>query len=145
MHIKCLQHVEYDPTGRSYQSYKNSKPTWEDVESSIRRLDRFRFPFVWLWATDDSEKQTLDGEGDVFTVMGGEGAYWLAGSFNGFFERRIDYPERGDSTVEVWTSDQGMTTLERHVCRDLEAVIRAVKYFSEHRDFDPALRWGKGP
>ena len=74
-------------------------------------------------------------------VMGGDGAYWLAGTFGGYFQRRLDYPERGEQAVEVWTSDQGFADTERHVCRDVEAAIRAARYYAERGGFDPSLRW----
>jgi|GEM_PF-1014258 len=141
MHVKCLEHVEYGPNGWGYESHKKRHPSWDEIELAIRRLDRFLFPYVFLWATEDVKEQVLDDGGDYLNVMGGEGAYWIAGSFNGYFERRVDYPEQGEGRVEVWTSDQGMTTLERHVLHDLEAVIRTVRYYCDHGDFDPAIRW----
>jgi hypothetical protein len=55
-----------------------------------------------------------------------------------------DSPERGDEEVAVWTSDQGFADAERHICRDLEAVIRAARYYDEHGGFDPSLPWGEG-
>ena len=144
MHIKCLEWVTYGPTSSGWRAEKVWNPTWDEIESAIRRLDRFRYPFVWLWETEDESQQCVDGTGQLLEVMGGEGVWWLAGSFGGYFQRRLDYPERGEEEVTVWTSDQGYSDAERHMCRDLGVVIRAARYYADHGDFDPALRWGDG-
>jgi hypothetical protein len=141
MHVKCLEYVVYGPAGRKWKAHKVWNPTWNAIEQAIRRLDRFRYPFAWLWATEDESKQTIDGTGELLEVMGGEGVWWLAGSFDGYFQRRLDYPERGDAEVAVWTSDQGFADAERHLCRDIEAVLRAARHYYEHGGFDPSLRW----
>jgi hypothetical protein len=114
MHVKCLEWVVYGPTGWGWKAHKLWHPAWDDIELAIRRLDRFQHPFAWLWHTEDESKQTIDGTGEVLEVMGGEGVWWLAGSFEGYFQRRIDYPERGEQEVQVWTSDQGFADAERH-------------------------------
>lgn len=42
----------------------------------------------------------------------------------------------------VWTSDQGFADAERHICRDVEAVVRAAKHYCEHSgELDPSLPW----
>jgi hypothetical protein len=144
MHVKCLEYVVYGPTGWGWKSHKIWNPSWDEIDHAIRRLDRFCYPFAWLWATEDERKQTIDGTGELLEVVGGEGVYWLACSMDGYFQRRIDYPERGEAEVAVWTSDQGLSDAERHICRDLEAVIRAARYYCEHGGFDPSLQWGEG-
>lgn len=144
MHIKCLEWVVYGPTGWGWKAEKVWYPTWDVVEQAIRRLDQFRYPFVWLWETEDESQQAIDGIGQLLEVMGGEGVWWLAGSFEGYFQRRLDYPERGEQEVRIWTSDQGYGDAERHVCRDIEAVVRAARYYADHGGFDPSLQWGEG-
>ncbi len=144
MHVKCLEWIVYGPSGRGWKSEKICFPLWSDIETAVRRLDRFRYPFAFLWETEEEDKQTIDGIGQVLEIMGGEGAWWLAGSFEGYFQRRIDYPERGEQEVLVWTSDQGFADAERHICRDIEVVVEAARYFADHGGFDPALQWGEG-
>jgi hypothetical protein len=94
-----------------------------------------------LWATEDESKHTIDGAGELLEVMGGKGIYWLAGSFDEHFQRRLDYPERGETLVPIWTSDQGFDDARRHTCEDIEAVIKAARYYYEHGGFDPSLKW----
>jgi hypothetical protein len=144
MYVKSLGWVEYGPTGWGWQSERILNPTWADIERAIRRLDRFRYPFVHLWITEDESKQLINGSGEVMEVIGGDGAWWLAVSLNGSFQQRIDYPERGDQEVPVWTSDQGFADAERHICRDLDVVLRAARHFAEHRELDPELQWDDG-
>jgi hypothetical protein len=143
MHIKCLEYVVYGPNGRGWKAEKVRHPAWDDIERAIRRLDRFHYPFAFLWATEDESQQVIDGTGELLEVVGGEGVWWLAGSFDGSFQRRLDDPELGEEEVAVWTSDQGFADAERHICRDVEAVIRAARYYAEHGGFDPALSWEK--
>lgn len=141
MHVKVLEYIEYPPDGGAVKSTKVPDPSLADIEAAVRRLDRERFPFLFLWPSADEQEHELSGDYDAFEVMGGAGVYWLAGTFDGYFQRRLDDPERGEQAVEVWTSDQGFTDAERHICRDVEAAIRAAWYYAEHGGFDPSLRW----
>ncbi len=140
MHVKSLGYTVYDASGWGWKSHKVANPTWDDVWHAIHRLNRFEYPFLSLWATEDERKHTYD-DGGLFEIMGGNGAYWLAGTFDGFFQRRLNNPEQGEAEVAVWTSDQGFTDAERHICRDIEAVIRAARYYCDHGGFDPTLKW----
>lgn len=140
MHVKCLEYIVYGPSGWGWKSHKVLHPCWDDVEKAIRRLNRFEFPYPLLWATDD-EKMHSHNDGCLLEVMGGEGSYWLAGTFDGHFQRRLDYPDQGEAETEVWTSDQGFADAERHICHDVEAVIRAAHFFCVHGGFDPSLPW----
>jgi hypothetical protein len=143
MHVKVLDYVVYSENGCSWETHKVVHPTWQQIDGAIRKLDRFRYPFLFLWPTEDESKHIIDGSADVLEVMGGEGAYWLAGSSaNGLFQRRLNYPDRGNKEVVVWTSDQGFADAERHVCRDVEAVVQAAKHYCEHAgELDPSLPW----
>ena len=143
MHVKCLEWVVYR-SHWDWSSEKLRRPAWADIEAAVRRLDRFHYPFVWLWATEEGSPPALDGTSESLEVMGGEGVWWLAGTFEGYFQRRLDYPERGEKEVRLWTSDQGFVSVERHVCRDIEAVVQAVRYYADNGGFDPSLRWGEG-
>src|SRR5258707_1203541 len=145
MHVQVLEYIEYpDGNKEPYRSHSVLYPSWEEIEAAIRRLDQHRFPFLFLWPTTDEALHEITGaceECEVFEVMGGEGGWWLAGTFDGYFQRRIDYPERGEQEVDVWTSDQGFADAARHICRDIEAVIRAAHYYAEQGGFDPSLSW----
>jgi Immunity protein Imm1 len=141
MHAKVLDVVEYADDGVRNRTTKTASPTWAQIEAAIRRLDRFHFPFLFLWPTEDARKHYVDGDCEVFEVMGGEGVYWIAGSLDGYFQRRFLNPEGGDEDVVVWTSDQGFGAADRHICRDVEVVLRAARYYAEHGGFDPSVSW----
>ena len=141
MHAKVLDVVEYAEDGMRHRTSKTVHPAWGEIEAAIRRLDRFRFPFLFLWPTEDAKKHFVDGYCEVFEVMGGEGVYWDAGSFDGYFQRRYLNPEGGKKDITVWTSDQGFGAAEKHICRDIEVVLRAARYYAEHGGFDPSVSW----
>jgi hypothetical protein len=144
MHAKVLDLTEHPPDGTHWRNSKTQLPAWPQIEAAIRRLDRFRFPFLFLWPSEDHNKHFVDGDCEVFEVMGGEGVYWLAGSFDGYFQRRYVNPEGGDEDVLVWTSDQGFGDAERHICRDIEVVLRVARYYAENGEFDPTVCWEEG-
>ena len=145
MHVQRLEIVEYPPTGEHWISTNVTHPTLADIEVAIRRLDQHRFPFVILWSSVDEATHDVEGGADELEVMGGKGAYWLAGTFRGYFQRRLDDGSGAATEVTVWTSDQGFADAERRVSRDVEAVARAALYFAEHGDFDPRLKWEDPP
>lgn len=140
MHVKCLDYTVYGPTGWGWKSHKVPHPSWDDVAQAIQRLDRFEYPFIHLWGSEDERKHTYE-DCDVFEIMGGNDAYWLAGTFDGYFQRRLDYPEQGEAEIDVWTSDQGFADADRHICHDIQTVIQATRYFFDHGGFDPSLKW----
>jgi mannose-6-phosphate isomerase-like protein (cupin superfamily) len=143
VHVKVLEFIEYPENGEPWRSEKVRVEAWSDIESAIRRLDRNRFPFLFLWPTTDEAHHDLS-EDEVFQVMGGRGAYWVAGNVDGSFERRLHFPEQGGEEVEVWESDQGYAAPARHVCFDVEAVLRAARYYAERGGFDPHFTWYEG-
>ena len=74
--------------------------------------------------------------------MGGKGIYLMAGSVEGFFERRYRNPHpNGDDEVYVWMSDQGFCDDDEFICHDIDVVLRAVRYFCENGGFEPTLSW----
>jgi hypothetical protein len=75
-----LEWAEYARDG-SYRHEKIAGPSWEQIEQAIRRLDKDRYPCVWLWATEDESRHAIDGSAELLEVMGGNGEDWLAGSF----------------------------------------------------------------
>jgi len=145
MFVKCLDCVIYTPEKRtSYSHEKVTAPSWHMIEDAIRRLDQERFPFVWLWASEDDREQEIDGYNEVLEIMGGDGVYWVAGTFGEYFQRRLDNPELGESRVEVCTGECSFGDAERYICRNVEVALQAARYYADHGDFDPSLRWSEG-
>jgi hypothetical protein len=101
--VRVLEYVEYPP-GEHWRVVKVPDPPWADIEAAVRRLDRYRFPFLILWPSADEAEQELSGDVNAFEVRGGQGACWLAGTFGGYFQRRLDYPERGAAVVHPSTA-----------------------------------------
>jgi hypothetical protein len=111
------------------------QPAWADIETAIRRLDRFHYPSATLRLLEDvTDDQQLE-------VMGGEGVYWVAASIEGYTQRRLVNPAGGSQEIAVWTSDQGFADEERFISRDLELVLRVARHFAMHAAFDPAAPW----
>ena len=83
MPVACLTIVVYAETGWNWHLEKMFNPTWDDIVTSIDRLDKFRYPWVWLFIGDETEDVTVD----CLTIMGGDGVYWLglsAGKYDSF-------------------------------------------------------------
>jgi hypothetical protein len=115
MHVKVLEFIEYPEDGSDWLEEKVPVHAWSDIEPFIRRLDRNRFPFLWLWPTEDEAFHDLSEEDEVFQVMGGRGAYSISVNLKGFVHRQLDFPEQGEEEVWVWESDQGSADPARHV------------------------------
>lgn len=126
----------YEANGWTWRTEQIADPTWEDVEAAIRRLERFRYPFVWLYRTSNPEE---DWPYD-FNVIGGEGEYGMDSMADGTYDRYYDQ-SRGDDIIEVWRSDQGATFEAKYCCPSLDTVLRATRYYCEHGTLDPSLFW----
>lgn len=141
MHVKVLEFIEYPENGAPWRSGKVPVAAWSEIESAIRRLDRNRYPFLFLWPTTDEAYHEL-ADDEVFQVMGGRGAWFVSATLAGSFERwSLHFPEQGEEEVRVWESDQGHAAPARHVCFNLEAVIRVARYYAEHGGLDPHFTW----
>jgi len=140
MHAKVLSFVVY----KSHWEWRHediSLPTWEQIEAAIRRLDKFHYPFIYLWPTlHDSEHECTEGR-EWFCVVGGKGEYWFAATIGDRWENHYLNPAAGDQEVDLWTSDQGFAARDRHVCRDPDIVLRATRYYAEHGVYDPSVCW----
>jgi hypothetical protein len=137
MLVKLLSTVVYEEDGWTWRSEDTLCPTWEDIEAAIRRLDKFRYPIVWL---DLKEVPTEDGAGPRFDLVGGYGDYWF-GVFEADKQWRFCDPSQGDDLVPLWTSDQGFSDEARHVCHDLEQVFEAARYFCDTGERTPSSMW----
>ena len=122
-------------TAWSWNEHVVRNPSWAQIEEAVQQLDRFHYPWVWLRLTEE------ESDDNYMTVMGGDGAYWLSISVDGFDQRRLFYPDQGSEEIQVWTSDQGFGDEKSRVCFDLGAVLQAVKFFADTGGFEPSLPW----
>jgi hypothetical protein len=134
--VHLLDVTIYDDKGWPWRTERIRNPTWDDIELAIRRLDRFCYPFVWLFqdvdATEDAPPE--------FNVLGGEGEYTMDYGPEGTELRYFD-PTPGDDEIEVWRSDQGYACQAKYCCPSLDTVLRVTRYFCEHGTFDPSVIW----
>jgi hypothetical protein len=140
MKVELLDVTIYEDDGWTWRTERIRNPSWDEVEAAIRRLDRFRYPFVWLFQNADVEDVALP----EFNVMGGEGEFALEYGPNGTESCYFD-PARGDHEIEIWRSDQGAVREAKYCCPSLDAVLRATRYFCEHGRLDPSLSWQSLP
>ena len=137
MAVRCLSWEVYPETGWGGQTQKLADPTWDQIVASVRRLDRFRYPWVWLFIGDNDEDPTVN----CLTIMGGEGVYWVALSAGKFDQLRLFDPNKGNEEVNLWLSDQGFSDYEFHVTYDIDLVLRIAAYFGETGKPLPAADW----
>ncbi|HZU35524.1 MAG TPA: hypothetical protein VFA18_06445 [Gemmataceae bacterium] len=137
MAIRCLSFVEYGETGWGWQMEKIRNPTWDDVVAAVLRLDKFRFPWVWLFIDENDEDPTVD----CLTIMGGEGVYWVGVSAGKYDQLRLFDRNKSSSQVDVWTSDQGFSDCECHTTNDSELVLRIAKHFGDTGEPLPEASW----
>lgn len=129
MPIRCLGFTTYDRSGYKSKYRKIHNPTWDQIVESIKRLDRFCSPFVFLFNGDNDVDPTVD----CLSIMGGEGVYWVALSSGEHDQLRLYNPdaESDQDEIEIWTSDQGFSDFECHITRDIELIFRIAKHFAE--------------
>jgi hypothetical protein len=137
MPIRCLTAVHYDDTGWNWVLNKTPNPEWESVVTATRRLDKFQYPWIWLFIGDNDEDSTLD----CLTVVGGDGVYWVGLSAGVHDQLRLFDPEKSNREVELWTSDQGFADYEFHTTNDIEIVLQIARHFAETGQPLPSATW----
>ena len=137
MPVRCLTIVVYGETGKDWHFEQTADPTWEEIVASIYRLDKFRYPWVWLFIGDEDE----DASVACLTVMGGDGVYWLGLTAGKYDQLRLFDPNKGTQEVELWTSDQGFADQEAYVTYDIDLVLRIAKHFGETGEPLPEAMW----
>jgi hypothetical protein len=122
-------------------------PTGDDVEAAIRRLDGQRYRWLHLWPTADPADHDPDpGSHEYVEVIGGSGTYLLRVSFDDGRDHCLYFPEWPDRDVVVlpdaWGFVDGMwAESARRICRDVEVVVRVVRYYTENGGLEPSLNW----
>lgn len=135
-----LQITQYSGDGRRWSSRDVIEPRWSEIETAIRRLDQFRYPFIWLLLHGKTLEDCMDD--GYLNIIGGNGVYSIDGATpKGGRRRFFNSKHSRTKQVNVWLSDQGFATQEAFVCFDLATVLRIAKYFYDHRNFDPSIEW----
>jgi hypothetical protein len=134
MLVKKLEVTIYDENGYHWETHETPQPSWGQIEAAIRRLDRFRYPFIFLRLDDYIE------EGEHISIIGGNGAYGIEGFLRKQQRMYRDPNRSGEDEIRVWTSDQGCSLRENEVC-DLETALKAARYVCDKGDYDPDLPW----
>jgi hypothetical protein len=116
------------------------EPTWADIEAAIRRLDRFHYPFVWLYRSAVAEEDA----NPEFNVLGGDSEFAMDATTDTTYHRYYDQ-SRGDEMIKIWRSDQGAAFEKKYCCPSLDVALRATRYFCEHGALDPDLTWQPQP
>lgn len=137
MAVRCLSVVEYDETGCGWHSEKIRNPAWDDILVSVHRLDKFRYPSVWLFIGENDDDMTSD----CLTIMGGDGVYWVALSAGKHDQLRLFDPDKSSEEVDLWTSDQGFADYEFRTTNDIELALRIAKHFGETGEPLPEASW----
>ena len=137
MPVKCLTSVVYGESGRDWRLEKTFNPTWDHIVAGIDRLDKSRYPWLWLFIGDETE----DASVECLTIMGGDGVYWLGLSAGKYDQLRLFDPNKGTREVKVWTSDQGFADEEKYVTYDRDLVLRIARYFAETGEPLPEAMW----
>ena len=106
------------------------EPTWHEIETAIRRMDNYCFPWVQLYLGehDDDER--------TFSVIGGNGRWAL---FQMMGEWQYEDPCGSEQETRLWESDQGYFCKESNVLTDIEMVLSLTRVFFETGSYD-ALR-----
>jgi hypothetical protein len=100
-------------------------------------MDRDEWPYLFLHLR---EQAGLDELNNCLCVMGGRGEYKLCLYL---FGEEICYYDatRGESSVQIWESDQGSDCCECDLCNDRARVLAIVKYFWESGNLHPDITW----
>ena len=69
MPIKLMKVFEYDDTGWNCQEKNVRNPSPDDMEAAVLRLNKFQFPFVWFFLSEDVRDDAVPD----FSIMGGDG------------------------------------------------------------------------
>ena len=125
--IQFLTVIEYFRDGRPWKAHHSNRPSWQEVETAIRRMENYCFPIVQLNLSE------FDDDENIFNVIGGAGRYAL---FHMTGDWQYTDPTGTDGPVHLWESDQGYECLERNVLVDVEKVLGLAKVFYETGSYE---------
>jgi hypothetical protein len=119
--VAALEMSPHGPDGEPLTVEFLHDPTWEQIERSIRELDRHRHPLVRLWAGAPEKSPALE-------IVGGNGTYALREPDGEW----VYYdPSGSDTEVEIQTSGEGYRCPAFYVCADVERALQIARQFCE--------------
>ena len=136
-----LDIIHYDESGWKWHSEEIADPIWEQIEQSIRLLDKFQRPFVTLRLRDEI------AETGYLEIVGGQDVYSMyAAVYSTSTDSEHTYlsyfdPTKSDKIVDVWTSDQGYYPEENYVCYDLHLILKVAHHYEQCGELSPAVLW----
>ena len=135
--IRCLSFARYDQTNSAPFVKKINNPIWEDIKASVLRLDRNRYPWVWLFIGKSDEDPAVD----CLAIVGCENLYWIALSSGNHSQLRLFDPNKNRKQVDLWVSDSGFSESEVYTTNDVELVLKIAKYYAETGEPLPGANW----
>jgi hypothetical protein len=141
MRVKALLTVEYESAAGPWRSEIIADPTWEQIEKSIRRLDRCFFPILSLYL----KANPRDGDLPDLDLIGGDGEYAIV-SYPAV-DRKLTYsdPSRSSENVDIWVSDQGASMPKNELCPDLDRTLAIARHYCATGELDPGADWVEWP
>lgn len=132
--ICTLQITRYRADGSLKGTEEIEAPTWEEIESEVRSMDRFEKPMLWLLSEVDNT------ETHCMAVTGGDGLYHVQiADEEGEWTEAVN-PDGGSEVIELWTSDQGLS-VERRFTWDLEQTLKIVYVYWSQEQPSPDVKW----
>jgi hypothetical protein len=140
LRVKTLCQVVVDPPSASEdESLRIPDPTWEQIESAIRQLDRNRFPLVVLHFDDC---RPGDPARYYLWVGGGRGLFHVHFGAPGEYLTCVDPAQpQTDERVAFIESGQQSWCPRRDMLDDIEIVLRVVLRVAETGRPDPSAHW----
>ncbi len=152
--VIAMSVARYNATGHAVSDDVVHDPTWDTVRAHIESMNRHELPSVRLYTShaepndsvhdnmnddrgadeesDEHEEQSdgLDHERNLMTVLGGNDLFHVSiADTHGDYLEAVD-PAKVDESdfVDVWTSDQGFSTLTCNTWNLVET-LRIAKLF----------------
>ncbi len=130
--IKTLVALRYYPDNKPWDGELIRNPSWEQVESVIRRMDDFCFPLVALSLNSCLAVSDVFEDDDSFHVIGGNDCFAL---FQNAGNWQYDNPYGSADSVRLWQSDQGYFCEQRNIAT-LRTSLALIREFYLNGNFE---------
>jgi hypothetical protein len=140
LRVKTLCQVIVDPpTASEDESVDIPNPTWEEIESAVRQLDRNRFPLVVLHFDDYRHG---DPARYYLSVGGGRGLFLVEFGSPGEYLMCVDpdQPQTDEQAAFIESGQQSWWP-RRDMLDDVEFVLQVARRVAETGRPDPSAHW----